>query len=259
MGSDPLRSILEEAPFIRSRLPKTSLALRLKSRQIASAGFCITQITARSTPKKLRLAFSELLPHSLTLAGRSPELSVRLRNLLSRPDQLYNRLPLQTQGAIMDYLSSQNPTAASQTTQEPTTVSHTQSSPSTAPLSCPQPTPPNIQGASAAARTEVSPSMPQAVTTTQEPSTTFTFQTQPSPSTSQRGPTAQDTSSVSVSVPQMAPRPYPISSTSSELKPSSNAAQDTITAQVPVTTPESASSNSSHDPRRQRRRKRRKF
>jgi len=183
-GLDALRSILNEAPFVRSRLPKTSLALRLKSKQVASAGFCITQITDGSTPEDLRVAFSELLPDSLALAQESPKLSIQLRNLLSHTDGLYDRLPLRTQRAITDCLVSSSPTTQ---TQKRSTAFRSQSSQNTAPKASTPSRP------SAAAQTQATPRTPEARTTTQGPSTTSalrssTSRTQPTPRASQKAP-----------------------------------------------------------------------
>jgi len=213
-GLDALRCVLDQAPFVRSRLPKTSSCLRKSYLQEAAAIFCITKITDLPTPNDLRMAFAELLPNSLTLAGQSPELSVRLRNLQASPNRLFKRLPLQTQHAITDYLSSQNPTTPSQTTQTPTTVSPVQSSQSTAPksstLSYPRPTAINAHSTSAAIGDQAPPrtvKIAQRPSTTSPPRSSTSSRTQPVPRASQKAPTTKDHLAASPARPFLSPAP----------------------------------------------------
>jgi len=244
-GSDAVRSVLDEAPFVRSRLPKTSFALRLASTQIKAADFCIAHITDHSTPNNLRLAFSELLPHSLALAGQSAKLSVQLKDLLSHPENIYTSLPSQTQRAIVDYLTSQHPTTASRTIPKPTTVSH--SSPSfsntaakSSALSRLQPTPPKTHGPSAAVKTQVPPRTPalrppatkQGPSTTSAPRLTTASRAQPAPRTSQKASITQGPSSASPYRPS--PSLAPKSSASPKPKPPASTSQKVAITRSPA-------------------------
>ena len=99
---ESLRSICDEAPFVRSHLPKTLSVLLDGSRQERAALFCLAEITGRST--KL-MVFSKLLPHSLSHATQSPRLTTAINKLLASDRELYERLPSNTQKAISDYVA----------------------------------------------------------------------------------------------------------------------------------------------------------
>jgi len=98
---ESLRSICDEALFVRSHLPKTLSVLLDGSRQERAALFCLAEITGRSTNL---MVFSELLPHSLSHATRSSRLTTSINELLTSDRDLYERLPSKTQVAISDYV-----------------------------------------------------------------------------------------------------------------------------------------------------------
>lgn len=98
---ESLRSVCDEAPFVRSHLPNTLSVLLDGSRQERAALFCLAEMTGRSTNL---MVFSELLPHSLYRATRSSRLMTAINELLTTDRDLYERLPSKTQSAISNYV-----------------------------------------------------------------------------------------------------------------------------------------------------------
>jgi hypothetical protein len=104
-GSDSLTGFCDEARFSRSHLKKTMSALLKGSTQANAALFCVKQIQCDDITdfSDLQIAFAKLLPHSLLLAEKLPELITQVQKL--RTQQFtYQRLPVETQKAITDYL-----------------------------------------------------------------------------------------------------------------------------------------------------------
>ena len=101
-GADSLQGLCDEAHFVRSHLTKTLSALLNEFTQEKAALFCLEQIIDENTKEDLRVAFAKLLPHSLSHARQSPELTTNIQILVTQHRTLYNGLPF-TPKAITDY------------------------------------------------------------------------------------------------------------------------------------------------------------
>ena len=104
-GPDSLLGLCDEARFARSHLKKTMSVLLKGSKQARAALFCLKQMHSTDITNELQIAFAKLLPHSLFHAEQLPELRTAVQQLQTQ-HVIYQRLPLETQKAITDYLRS---------------------------------------------------------------------------------------------------------------------------------------------------------
>ena len=104
-GPDSLLSLCDEARFARSHLKMTMSALLKGSKQARAALFCLKEIQSVHITKDLQIAFAKLLTHSLFHAEQLPELRTAIQQLRTQRI-IYQRLPVETQKAMTEYLPS---------------------------------------------------------------------------------------------------------------------------------------------------------
>ncbi|KAF8800860.1 hypothetical protein BYT27DRAFT_6821233 [Phlegmacium glaucopus] len=200
-GPNSLKGLCNEAHFARSHLTTTSSALVNGSTQAKAALFCLKQIQSKGITKDLHIAFVKLLPHSLLHATQLPELRTAIQSLQTQHLTVYQRLPLETQNAITDYLhgGSQKPRkkrekkhppgtvtdSSTQATsnQKPSTISNSSTAHQKVQKSSPTPQPPSSPGSKYTTSSQTQP-------TSQVPS--HSTRAQPSPNASQKASTASE-------------------------------------------------------------------
>jgi hypothetical protein len=83
----------------------TMSALLKGSKQARAALFCLKEIQSVHITKDLQIAFAKLLTHSLFHAEQLPELRTAIQQLRTQ-HIIYQRLPVETQKAMTEYLPS---------------------------------------------------------------------------------------------------------------------------------------------------------
>jgi hypothetical protein len=118
-GSDEktLKSIRDEASFIRSHMPKTLSVLLGQHENRDAALYCLERMKDNLT-KSLRMTFAELLPHSLSLVPWSAQVATAIEGL--RNEEFYKQFPIEAQNAMNNYHLLRRSSPSHPSTSQPT-------------------------------------------------------------------------------------------------------------------------------------------